>query len=184
MKNEVDMNRTTNRTSILVGLLALASLLACQHAPTTSDEPAAATEAALPDDGTTLSLRLASLTDQGAAVDLLFVLPADQPAPRVAEIVIAYDTDALAWEGAEGLSAVQAADKQVVVQDQGDKLRVVLYAADNTTRLDSGALARLHFTRRAAEAATLSFTDHQPLFAPPEANVGVVLGPPLVIEGG
>lgn len=178
------MTTCMNPKTCALILMAALGLLACQQTSTPSSPESAATEAALPDDGTTLSLQLTTLTEQDAVVDLLYVRPADQPAPRVAEVRVAYDADALAWEGAEGLSAVQAANKQLVVQDQGGTLRLVLYAADNTARLQSGPLARLHFKRRAPDPATLAFIDHQPVFAPPEANAGVVLGPPLVIGGG
>ena len=177
------MARQSNHQRRLASLLILLGMLACQADPSSSADPGA-TEAALPDDGHTLSLHLASVTDQLALVDLVYVRPTTQPGPRVAEIMIGYDSASLVWLGAESLAAAEAANKQVVVQDQGGQLRVVLFAADNTTRLDSGPLTRLQFQRRALTPATLSFAAHQPVFAPPEANAGVVLGPPLVIEGG
>jgi hypothetical protein len=180
---ELNMKTTTKLLLLFMGTWALVGFPACQSGgdASSSSEPA---KTELPTAGATLSLRHAAMAGSVATVDLVYAHAADQPTPRVAEIMIAFDVTALAWEGSEALAAAELSDKQVVVQDKGGVLRIVIFSAENVTSLDSGPLVRLHFRRLGDTPATLSFADHQPTFAPPEANVGVVLGPPLVIEGG
>jgi hypothetical protein len=167
----------------LSGLLMLFAGIACQPGTPASTTPGSGGFVP-PDAGATLSLHQAIVNDGIVTVDLLYARAADQPAPRVAEIRVEYAAAALSWEGFDALDAAGAADKQVVVQDKKGSLRVLLFATDNTAALDSGGLARLHFKRLSHAPTSLSFMDHQPTFAPPEANAGLVLGPPLVIEGG
>lgn len=130
-----------------------------------------------------LWLELADLGPDLAAVDLHYARPADQPGPRVAELHLTLSED-LSLERAEALEAAEVAGKQLVVQETPGGLRLVLFAADNLTRLDSGPMARLQLRRVSGDSAAVSFTDKQPVFAPPEANAGLILGPALAIEGG
>lgn len=177
------MKTTTKLLLLFMGTWTLVGFPACQPGGDSSStsEPA---KAEIPTAGATLSLQHAAMAGAVATVDLVYAHAADQPAPRVAEIMIAYDVTALAWEGSEALAAAELADKQLVVQDKGGVLRIVLFSAENSARLDSGPLVRLHFKRLGEVPTALSFTAHQPVFAPPEANEGVVLGPPLLVEGG
>ncbi len=177
---------TTSKLRYLTLLAAFASFVLATGCQPGAGESSSEASSLVPPPaaGATLSLQRAIVNEALITVDLHYARAADQPAPRVAEIRVEYDAAALAWEGFDALDAATAANKQVVVQDKDGSLRVILFAADNTATLDSGPLARLHFRRLSDTAAALSFMDHQPTFAPPEANAGLVLGPPLVIEGG
>ena len=173
-----------NTSRTILGLVYAASLLACdsQSAPKgTTDAPPVETSPL------TLSLRAAPASEVAAgtvAVDVNYVHKASRTAPRMMELYVRY-ADGLTYESAVPLAAVTAAGKQLVVQDQGGGLlRVVVYASGNTATLASGALARLTFGISGTPSGTVSLESRMPIFAPAEANDGVLLGPPLTLTPG
>ena len=108
----------------------------------------------------------------GDAVDLHFVRAATTP--RLMELRVAYDGPR--FLGAEPLDAADAADKRLVVQDEGETLRVVLISTSNLNPIDSGPLVRLRFEGE----GTVDLVGSPSIFA---ANDGLKLGDPLALGG-
>ena len=139
----------------------------------------------------TLALRAAPATALGSApgvvaADVSYTHKADKAAPRMMELYLAYDAG-LTFDHAEPLAATTAAGKELVVQDKGGRLRVIVYASSNTTTLGSGALARFFFRApdvNGAKGGTVSLESKMPIFAPAEANDGLLLGPPVTLSPG
>lgn len=101
-----------------------------------------------------------------------------QQSPRVAELVIEH-SESLSLASSEPGAAAVTARKQVVVQAKdATHTRVVVYSADNTNGLGSGAIVRLNFTRTGASATARILTD-RPIFAPKEAQQGLQVSEPL-----
>ncbi|PKN56176.1 MAG: hypothetical protein CVU56_17475 [Deltaproteobacteria bacterium HGW-Deltaproteobacteria-14] len=168
---------------LTLGCAALALLLG--GALTACDAPATRTASTPPavsadEAPETLALALGPRADEVITVDLVYRRRAEQVAPRMMELWIDRGPG-LTYLGAESLAATMAADKDLVVQDRGDALRIVVYASSNLTELDSGPLARLTFRRVAGADATLTLIPQLPIFAPASANDGLLLGPPLVL---
>ena len=129
----------------------------------------------------TLSLSVSGTPGSQVAVDLQYEPKPDEPGPRMMELHIRL-SDSLRYVRSQRLAAAAMANKELTVQPKEDgTLRLVLHATRNTTRLESGPLARLWF--EATGAGTVTLLDQHPIFAPPEADKGIVLGPPLSIEG-
>ena len=185
------MNRLMKRSLAAPALLLL--LCACSEQgkapPSTPEEPA---EAARPAGltGATLELRAAEPTGDGAVVDLHFNRGDKAEAPRMMELRLRLH--GLRYVSSEALSAATAAGKQVVVQDDEGVLRTVIYATGNLNRLDSGPLVRYRLSREASAKvgfadptgnARVEILEQRPIFAPPEADLGVTLGKPLELGG-
>lgn len=127
-----------------------------------------------------------SATAGMVGVDVRYTHKANQAAPRMMELYLAYDAG-LTFDHAEPLAATTAAAKELVVQDKGGRLRVVVYASSNTATLGSGALARFFFRAadvNGAKGGTVSLESKLPIFAPAEANDGLLLGPPVTLSPG
>ncbi len=115
----------------------------------------------------------------GALVKLDFVNAIDKNGPRVAEIFARYSSN-LKYESVETGKAVSEAQKQLVVQEiEQGKLRIVVLAADNTNELDTGTLCTLKFNKTNDEKARVEILTEQPIFAPDEANEGLLVGDPV-----
>jgi hypothetical protein len=181
--------RTLVRALALPALLLLAG--ACAE-PAREAPPAAPTEAA-PAAGlgaATLELRAAESEGDDALVDLHFTRGDKADAPRMMELRLRLN--GLRYVSAEALSAATAAGKEVVVQDDEGVLRTVVFATSNLNRLDTGPLvryrlAKVGFADPAREAsagkASVEIQSLRPVFAPPEADIGVTLGAPLDLGG-
>ena len=153
-------------------------LTACAETPAPAPPVAPAPATASTD--ATLSLAVGAETPTEAAVDLLYVRDPAKPGPRMMELHLKLMGD-LHYLHAERLAAAEAAGKDLVVQDAKDgTLRVILYTTANTNRLAPGPLARLWFSHG---AGTVSLIEQSPIFAPPEADLGVTLGGPLTLGG-
>ena len=101
--------------------------------------------------------------------------------PRVAEIFVKY-TDNLRYLASEKGDALEKAAKQLMVQnlEEDNKLRLVILAMDNTNELDTGRLATLKFERSGSGESTVRILTDSPIFAPQEANEGLLVSDPLV----
>jgi hypothetical protein len=128
--------------------------------------PTPATEAAPVE---TRTLWLAAGPEAGT-VDLHFHRTPDRDGPRQMELFIGYD--GLTLQGEIALPAADDAGKRLIVQDDGERVRVILLGAQSIQALDSGPLARLRFAGR----GQLQLEARPTIFAPPPANQGVVLG--------
>ncbi len=172
-------------TKALAGLGALL-LLACQGAPAPSEgppasEPESAAEASLAN--TTLELTVLDQSEDTLSVRLDFNRRSDKQGPRVAEILLRL-SDNLRFVSAEAQDAVTTAGKELVAQAKdGGVVRLVIFGTTSLSELESGPLARLEFRKTGAGKATLSVLPEMPIFAPVEANQGLLLPEPLVVGG-
>ena len=131
-------------------------------------------------DGATLRLIASTQTATGTAIDLYHNRPLAERGPRMMELFVQLSGD-LRYLRHEPLAASLAAEKGLVVQPRDDgTLRIVLFATTNTLRIASGPLARLWLE---GARGTVSFVNHRPIFAPPEADQAIVLGKPLTVGG-
>ena len=164
--------------------LLLVGLVACVGAPEGGVVPekgeSGSSARALPQ-GATAMLSL-TVTEQGAehvVVEVRYDRAADATGPRMMELLLR-PSDGLAYVSSEALASVTGADKQLVVQEQeGATLRTVVFATTNTNRLGPGPIARYRFKRTGAGGTAVEFIESRPVFAPPEADVGLVLGKPV-----
>ncbi len=172
----------TSTLSLAAALLALAALTtACdQHAGPPAGAPPGAT---IEEADETLSLRFVSLVDDVATVDVSYLRRDTQAAPRMMELWLHVGAD-LAFVDAEPLEALELAGKELVVQPRDDGvLRLVVYAANNLATIDSGPIARLTLSTHSGQLsdAAVTIEERMPMFAPADANEGVLLGPPVVV---
>ena len=132
----------------------------------------------------TLSLAPAPATPGTVAVDVNYLHKVNHTSPRMMELYVRH-ADGWTFQSAEPLTATTSAGKELVVQDQGGGLlRVIVYASGNTATLASGGLARITFTAPDKASGTISLESRMPIFAPAEANEGLLLGPPLTLSPG
>ena len=174
-----------NRLSALLvapALLLLVCACAEQVAKAPAPEPTPSGEAAPGLAGTTLELRAAESEGADAVVDLHFTRGDSAKAPRMMELRLRLH--GLRYVSSEALSGVTTAGKELVVQDDEGVLRTVVYATGNLNRLDTGPLVRYRLVREAsAGEARVEILSQRPVFAPPEADLGVTLGPALDVGG-
>ncbi len=166
------LTRTSRLRPALAGLVLLA-LAACQPAGSVAPATTTPTGGA---EHTTLALQAAAVDDGRLAADLVYTRGAGQVGPRVAEVALAYPADVLAYDEALPGDSLVGTGKRLVVQDRNGTLRVVFFAADNLAPVDSGTLARLTFRRVGPGTARLGFTGEPGVFAPEEANRGLLFG--------
>ena len=193
-------------TRAFAGLSALL-LLACQGGPAPSagpstSEPESGVEASL--GNATLQLTVLDQTEHLAGAGVLkqnaptagasfrsswlsvrldFNRRPGKQGPRVAEILLGH-SDNLAFVSAEAQGAVTAAGKELVAQARdGGVVRLVNVGTASLTELESGPLARLDLRKTGTGPATLKVLPEMPIFAPAEANQGLLLPEPLVVGG-
>ncbi len=173
--------RALGRFALFGGLLALAG---CEPAGDKSAPPAPPPAAGAIDEATdSLALTVVEETPAVLVLDLTYTRREGQAGPRTMELFVDYDAERLAFAGSSALAALQAAGKELVVQDRAGALRLIAFATTNVARLDSGPLARLRFTRKGSGPATLGLRAEPPVFAPAEANEGLRLQAPLTFGG-
>lgn len=132
----------------------------------------------------TLSLAPAPATPGTVAIDVNYLHKVNRTAPRMMELYLRHG-EGWTLQSAEPLTATTSAGKELVVQDQGGGLlRVIVYASGNTATLASGGLARITFSTSGNTSGTVSLESRMPIFAPAEANDGLLLGPPLTLSPG
>ncbi|MBM4318875.1 MAG: hypothetical protein FJ125_02705 [Deltaproteobacteria bacterium] len=159
-------------------LLAVLGLCACAPAALEPPPPAPSSPG-----GATLALELAAQDDGAIVVDLRYARRPEQAGPRVVELYLGL-SDNLGFAAAEPGEAAIRAGKQLTVQPGADgTLRTVLLSPSSVAQIDSGLLARYRLTRRSPGPARVEILDRTPVFAPVEANEGVVLGDPLPVGG-
>ena len=130
----------------------------------------------------TLSLRMVEATPDQLSVDLVYKRTETQAGPRAVELYISY-SDGLEYLNALPMEATERANKEMIVQDKGDRLRLVLFASSNTLALDSGVIARLTFHRYTHAEVLLELVPQMPIFAPPEAQQALKLSEALIVGG-
>lgn len=180
------------RHLLVIALLASScALLACQDtsAPS-STAPAPPSSVTTADPVTeplgphpTVQLTLVERTDTSVTIDVIYAPDAQMANPRNVELWLR-PSEALVYRSSTALDATEAAGKTLVVQPKADgTLRTIVYSA-SLDRLGAGPVARLEFDLKGTGAATLELLPKLPIFAPAEANVGLMLPDTLVVTGG
>jgi hypothetical protein len=101
--------------------------------------------------------------------------------PRVAEVFLRHSSN-VKYKGVEKGEALRLAEKQLVVQEvEEGLLRVVILSSENTNTIDTGVLLTAAFEKTNNKAGKLEILTDQPLFAPEEANEGLLVGDPIEI---
>jgi hypothetical protein len=168
----------------LACLLCLA-LSACQAQPASQEAPAVPAPQAPREvsQRVTLALLAQEQSPQAATVTLRYAREEGVPGPRAVEAFV-YHSEHLELLRSEPGQAATAADKQVIVQPQGEgKLRVIVYASTNLHELDSGELVRLRFARVGQGEAVVDFLSDEVNLAPAQAARGMTLSEPLILGG-
>jgi hypothetical protein len=126
-----------------------------------------------------LYLALEGSDEENVTVQLQFVKREGVPGPRAMELFIAHPEN-LVYTGVDSLPAVASADKKIIVQEKSyGVLRIIVYSSENTNRLNTGGLASLHFERRAGQGGDIVFASEGQVFAPVDANRGLLFGEAL-----
>jgi hypothetical protein len=170
--------------SVLGGLILGLSGLACRSevGPAEGNAVAAPTgTASIETDGNRIWLASGGSADGTFQVDVEYARAATTPGARVAEIVLQRSAN-LAFDGSSAGTAAAISGKTVVAQEkEGNRLRLIVYSNASISRMDSGVLATLRFTKRGTEPARLEIVPSGPILAPQEASEGLRVGDPLVL---
>lgn len=123
-------------------------------------------------------LILTTSRENGSEIHLDFVGAKGKQGPRVAEIIIKHSPNLLYNDVIEG-SAVNAANKQLIAQKKSNsELRIVILG-QNVNTLDTGRLATIRFKRLNQDKARVEISTDKPIFAPSEANEGLLVSDPV-----
>jgi hypothetical protein len=157
--------------------VGLALLLGCQ-----ADGPSVADPAPAPGQaGATLQLAVVQQDGGSVVVEVSYHPDADAERPRVAELWLGH-SPSLKLLASEARDAVTAAGKTLVVQDKGEEgLRTIVYSSSNLDRVQGGAIARYQFLVEGPGPHWVDLLERMPLFAPMEANIGIMLPARLAI---
>jgi hypothetical protein len=99
--------------------------------------------------------------------------------PRVLEIWIQC-TNVQSVRGYTAGAALDAAGKALSVQAKGNGLfRLIALSSENTIGIRSGELAQLEFERASEGLIRAEILTDRPMFAPQEAQAGLVVGDPI-----
>ncbi len=112
-------------------------------------------------------------------VDIQFFRAKVKNGPRMAEIFLKYPAGWNCVEGIDG-KAVEIGQKQLILQEkEPGLLRVLVLASNNTIKLQTGTIASLRFDRNDGVRGTVEILTDKPIFAPDEANEGLIVGDPV-----
>ena len=169
-------------TAILAGVF-VGNFLSCAGQETTvhEDESAIVPESPI-EKSHALSLQLNETTPTDCTLQLHYSTPTLQA--RVMEAYLQTHGIKLV-ENSPGQAATQS-QKQLIVQDKGNGLyRLILYSAGNTAFIPSGNLTTLVFEREDNQAqGRIDILTEQQIFAPMQANEGLNISDPMVIDFG
>lgn len=119
------------------------------------------------------------LRSDGEVLSLVLLRGTESEGPRMAEIYLHLDGNA-AFDTATAGAALTDAGKALVSQVKEDgRLRLVMYASDNTKRMESGVLAQIKVRRDGPGKIVARIDTDTPLFAPHKANDGLSVGDPI-----
>jgi hypothetical protein len=129
-----------------------------------------------PDNGTQNSITLVASADSN--LDVIAIHFEKAPAahgPRVAELRLSL-SDNLSFVSAHAGEALQAAGKDLIAQvDNEGVIRLVAFAGSNVNEVGSGVLATVKVKRQGSGPSTATLLLDNPLFAPAEANEGLLV---------
>lgn len=122
----------------------------------------------------------ANVTDHTALVSVHYALGTKTQGARLAEIMLGYE-EAFYTSYRKG-EVLDLAEKQLVVQQVCEaKLRTVVFTSSNVNRLASGPLATYEFALTPGVPATFEILTDNQIFAPLEANEGLIVGDPITV---
>lgn len=122
---------------------------------------------------------LEALPGSALGARVSYTLEAGKTGPRVGEIVLRLSPN-LRFVAATAGKSLEDADKDLVAQPGKDgTVRLVFLSATNTSGLNSGDIATVLLERTSSEPGKVEFLLGKPLFAPEEANDGLLVGEPL-----
>ena len=166
-------------------IAAMALTASCERASQAGQETnTPAEQAKAPDEahGTaTLALSVAEQTPSEVVVELRHQPRAGDPLPRMMELHLSLSDNLSLVSATKGPAAEAVAKDLVVLEKDGHVLRTVLFSAQNLERLGEGVLARYRLKRGDSGPARVEILNKMPVFAPPEANKGLLLAEPLEI---
>jgi hypothetical protein len=168
-----------------VGLVALFSLLGCHDTAKKSENEAAeqgSSEAkAASNQPERQSIWMETVDDSGnPSIQLKYANP-EEVGPRVAEIFLKHSGNLTYKNSVKGDSLTKS-DKQLVVQEiEKGMLRVVILSAENTNSIGTGTLLTAMFEKTNDQPGRIEILTEQPLFAPEEANEGLIVGDPVTL---
>lgn len=160
--------------------------MGCQQESTAPEAAPTAAAENLPSDalgqhGATLRLAVVEDGADFAVVELSYHPAPDAALPRVAELWLKTGAG-LAYESSEARSAVTAAGKTLVVQAKEEGIRSVVFSAQSLETMNAGPIGRYRFKKTDGERF-VEVVGKMPTFAPPEANLGVMLPERLMVGG-
>ena len=130
------------------------------------------------------AVELVSGARNGVLVHVNYLRSDGQAAPRMAEFYLNHSANLQFVDVVAGSSAL-AADKTVVGQVRGgETVRVVVYSVGHTATFDSGRVASLRFAIEEAGPIDVSLQADRQLFAPVDANAGLVISDPQSVMLG
>jgi len=138
----------------------------------------------LPVDGIKSGLSWGDTTEtvDGVHIPVLLNRHDGHPGPRTVELWVAY-SESLQFVAAEKGESLISSMKVLVVQDHGDRVRLVIFGTASLERIQEGELTTLHFRRQSDGPATVNFVAQMPIFAPADAQQGLQLAEPLNLGG-
>lgn len=102
--------------------------------------------------------------------------------PRVMDVYLRLSGN-LEYVSSEKGRALIDSSKELVVQRKGENmLRLVSYSSTSINELRSGVLAHLVFRKTDDMRAQVEILTDAPIFAPAQANEGLLVGEPIVFE--
>ncbi len=116
-------------------------------------------------------------------IDIKFTPTNNKKLPRIADIYIQYDPNAITFLGHEKGDAVKAAEKDIFIKNDDKKgvLRVTVLSAANLNRIADGIIASIGFRKNTEDETTVKIDDNRQIFAPVEANDQVSFGAPITL---
>lgn len=117
--------------------------------------------------------------EENPVIALNYQASANHDRFRIADINLAISENLTLKTAKEGKSILEAQKRLIVQQNQPGKIRLVILAADNTHKVESGPLAILNFSKTDNKPAKVEILADKPIFAPEQANRGLTVGDPL-----
>ena len=180
------MKRPSTCLTIWLAATLAGALLACSPPAGSGDAlrtaPPDAVDTELPAVNVVLTPEVSPPDENGViSVRVSMNLLPDAVAPRIVELYVEHGADLTLVETLTG-AAASAAGKQAVGQARSPTMaRLLIFSAGNVRTIDSGVLAELRFNKQGEGASSIRLVEGDQVFAPAEANVGLVVSEPVEV---
>ena len=132
--------------------------------------------------GTQIEIAESDAGHRQVVVHIDYELPEGNVGARMAEFYVEHSPN-LVFESGEAGVATESAGKTLVTQARSDThVRVILFSGSNLNTFPSGRLASLQFEVTDASPVQVSLMTERQMFAPPDANRGLRISDPRVVE--